>query len=38
MKEINLSEEITFNKINMFFWDSDAKMPLADKVSVGGGR
>jgi len=38
MKEINLSEEFAFDKVNMFFWDSDTKLPLADKVSVGGSR
>ena len=35
MKEIILPEDINFNKMSMFFWDTDTKMPLADKVSVG---
>ena len=38
MKEIILPENITFDKMSMFFWDTDTKMPLADKVSIGGSR
>lgn len=38
MKEFVLPENITFDKMSMFFWDTDTKMPLADKVSIGGNR
>ena len=38
MKEVILPEGISFDKMSMFFWDIDSKMPLADKVSIGGSR